>query len=71
MKIRKKGKEFVRTVGGHYLVDLDIHKRFSFDDLDYNIRRIPGVLETGFFIGLADKINVVHNSKIIVKKNRL
>ncbi len=69
--LRKKGSELARTVGGNYLIDLELNKRISFDDLDYKTRQIPGVFETGLFIGQADKIYLVNKNKIEKKADRL
>lgn len=69
--IRTKGKFPVRTVGGNYIIDLELNKQVSFDDLDYKTRQIPGVFETGIFLGQADRIYLVYKSKIIKKGDRL
>jgi len=71
VQVRMKNKEKARTVGGHYILDLQVSQRMSFDDLDYNTRKIPGILETGLFNGLADKVYTVSKSKIIKKADRL
>ncbi|MDD4983684.1 MAG: ribose-5-phosphate isomerase A [Candidatus ainarchaeum sp.] len=70
-KLRKKDGRAVRTVGGNYLIDLELNKSISFDDLEYKTRQIPGVFETGCFLGEADKIYLVHKNKIEKKLDRL
>ncbi len=68
-RIRKKGKkssQLYQTETGHYIVDVEVDKIYSLDDLDYQAKHIPGVLETGLFIGYADRI-ILHNRKIEVK----
>lgn len=61
----EKGKPF-RTETGHYLIDVDIDEIYSLDELEYQAKEVPGVLETGLFIGYADKI-ILHNKTIEVK----
>ena len=39
----------------------------SLDDLEYQTKEIPGVLETGLFIGYADRIVLMDGKKITVK----
>jgi len=70
-QLRKNGKFPVRTVGGNYIIDLELNGRISFDDLDYKTRQIPGVFETGAFLGQADRVYLVNKSKIIKKEDRL
>jgi ribose 5-phosphate isomerase A len=43
------------TESGNYLADVDIRVKFLPEDIDYAAKNIPGVLETGIFIGYADK----------------
>jgi len=52
-----------RTESGHYLIDVDVDDVFSYDDLEFESKAIPGVLEIGLFVGYADKI-ILHGKKI-------
>ena len=45
---------------GQYIVDVDCDHIFSLEDLEYKTKEVPGVLETGLFLGYADKV-VLHN----------
>lgn len=58
------GKKF-KTETGHYVVDVDCDKIFSIEDLEFKAKEIPGVLETGLFLGYADKV-VLHNHRVRV-----
>ena len=54
-----------KTESGNYIADVNIDRIFSLEDVEYKAKEIPGVLETGLFLGYADKI-VIHNKKIRV-----
>lgn len=69
-KLRKNGKNPFKTETNHYIVDVDIDKIYSLDELEFQAKNIPGVLETGLFIGYADRI-IVHKKKGIEVKSRL
>ena len=45
-----------KTETGNYVIDVDVDGIFSYDDLEFETRNIPGVLETGLFLGYADKV---------------
>jgi ribose 5-phosphate isomerase A len=51
---------------GNYFIDLKMDEVYSLDDLDYETKRIPGVLETSLFIGYADRV-LLHGNNITVK----
>jgi ribose 5-phosphate isomerase A len=65
-KLRNKGTAPFMTETGHYVVDVDVDEIYSLEDLEYQAKDIPGVLETGLFIGYADRV-VLHNGKLRVK----
>ncbi len=60
-----KDKPF-RTETGHYLIDVNVDEIYSLEEMEYQAKEVPGVLETGLFIGYADKI-ILHNKTIEVK----
>ncbi|MAG17922.1 MAG: hypothetical protein CL944_00420 [Candidatus Diapherotrites archaeon] len=60
---RMNGKIPFKTETGHYVIEVDIDKIFSYEDLEFEAKNIPGVLETGLFVGFADKI-ITHGKKI-------
>ena len=58
----KKGKPF-KTETGHYVIDVKVDEIYSLEDLEFQAKDIPGVLETGLFIGYADRI-LIHSNKL-------
>lgn len=64
--VRMKGLQPFKTETGHYLIDVECDEIYSLDDLEFQAKTIAGVLETGLFIGYADRI-ILHNDKIEVK----
>jgi len=58
---------FVKTEIGHYLARVTIDKNISLDDFEYHVRNIPGVLETGVFLGLADTIFIYNENENTLK----
>jgi len=60
-----KGKPALSETG-HYFVDIAFDEIYDIDDLDYQLKKIPGVLETSLFIGLADRV-ILHGNNLIVK----
>ncbi|MEK6958987.1 MAG: ribose 5-phosphate isomerase A [archaeon] len=51
---------------GNFFVDVTPDEVYTVDDLDYQAKRIPGVLETSLFVGYADRA-IIHGSTITVK----
>ncbi|MDO8633753.1 MAG: ribose 5-phosphate isomerase A [archaeon] len=64
-RIREDKGRKLKTETGHYIVDVDCDKVFSLEDLEYRAKEVPGVLETGLFLGYADRI-VLHNGRVRV-----
>lgn len=64
---QKYGDEPPKTELGHYIVDVEIDEYLSLEDIDMQARLIPGVLETGLFIGMADRLILVGETDIKVK----
>ncbi|MCD6478958.1 MAG: ribose 5-phosphate isomerase A [Candidatus Diapherotrites archaeon] len=64
-RLKKNGERFV-TESGNYIIDVRFDQIYSLDDLEYDTKKIPGVIETGLFLGCADRI-VLHNDRIKVK----
>ena len=61
---------FVKTEIGHYLARVTLDKNISLDDFEYSVRNIPGVLETGVFIGTADTIFIIEDKGEVKIKTR-
>ena len=68
--LRKKGSQPFKTETNHYIIDVKIDSVYSLDDLEFQAKNIPGVLETGLFIGYADRI-LTHGKKGIEVVSRL
>ncbi len=54
-ELRSEGGEPYATDEGHYIVDCPIPDGVDLDALDVDLRRVPGVVEHGLFVGLADR----------------
>ncbi|MFH1544827.1 MAG: ribose 5-phosphate isomerase A [archaeon] len=66
-KIRMKSEgNYFKTESGNYVIDVLVDSIPSPEDTEYQSKNIPGVIETGLFIGYADRI-ILHNDKIEVK----
>lgn len=70
-KIRMKEEEIFVTDNGNYIVDLHIGKPMNISDVYNKVNRITGVLETGLFINMCNRIIIGTNSgaKIINNSN--
>lgn len=64
--LRKNKEDAVKTETGHYIVDVSIEENFLLEEIEVESKKIPGVLETGIFIGCADKM-LLHNHYIEMK----
>lgn len=52
---KNEGTVFV-TEEGNYIIDLDIHHITDLVELESNLKQIPGIVETGLFLNMADLI---------------
>lgn len=64
--IRQNKGTPVLSETGHYFADIKCDEIYSLEDLDYQAKRIPGVLETSLFLGYADRM-ILHGQNLIVK----
>jgi len=62
-KLREKDGRPFKTETGHYVIDAKVDEIYSLEDLEFQAKDTPGVLETGLFIGYADRV-LLHNGKI-------
>ncbi len=69
-KLQKKGGKPFRTETNHYIINVDIDEIYSMDELEFQSKNVPGVLETGLFIGYADRV-ITHSKKGISVKSRM
>jgi ribose 5-phosphate isomerase A len=54
-ELRSEGGEPYLTDEGHYILDCAIPSASDPDALDGDLRRVPGVVEHGLFVGLAER----------------
>lgn len=54
-----------KTETGNYIIDVEFDKLFNYEELEILTKNIPGVIESGLFVGYADKI-ILHGKKIQV-----
>jgi len=54
-ELRGKGGEPYVTDEGHYIIDCAIPEGSDLNALDVDLRRVPGVVEHGLFVGLAER----------------
>ncbi|NMA44545.1 MAG: ribose-5-phosphate isomerase A [Candidatus Diapherotrites archaeon] len=67
---KEKG-EIVKSETGNYFIDVKADSSiYSIDDLDYQAKKIPGVLETSLFIGFADRA-LLHGENNLIMKSRM
>jgi ribose 5-phosphate isomerase A len=62
----EKGKVY-RTETNNLLVDVLVDKVYDLDEIEIESKRIPGVLETGLFIGYADTLILKKDDSFEVK----
>ncbi len=60
-----RGKPF-KTETNHYVIDVKVDEIYSLEDLEFQAKDVPGVLETGLFIGYADRV-LLHNHGLQMK----
>jgi len=63
---RKAGETPAKTESGNYIIDVLTDSIPSPEEFEYQAKEIPGVLETGLFVGYADRI-ILCDGKIEVK----
>jgi ribose 5-phosphate isomerase A len=54
--LRKTNGKVFKTESDNYLADVQVDGIVSMEDLNYQAKEIPGVIETGLFIGYADRV---------------
>ena len=69
-KIRMQGNEPALSETGNNFIDVEFDEVYSLNDLEYQAKNIPGVLETSLFIGFADRV-LLHNEEKVLVKSRM
>jgi ribose 5-phosphate isomerase A len=65
-KLRMNGNKAVISETGHLFADVIFDQIYSLEDIDYEAKRIPGVLETSLFMGYADRV-ILYGANLTVK----
>lgn len=65
----QKGRP-LKTETGNYLIDLVVDSVYSLGDIEIETKRVPGVIETGLFLGYADTV-VLRKGESFTIKSRL
>ena len=63
----RKQESITKTESGNYIIDVLTDSIPSPEEFEYQAKEIPGVLETGLFMGYADRILLYNKGKIEVK----
>jgi ribose 5-phosphate isomerase A len=66
-KLRRTQNRIYKTESNNYVVDVEINRIHNLHDLEHAGKDIPGVLETGLFLGYADTVMLAGKEKITVK----
>lgn len=70
-KFRMKGEERFVTDGNHFIIDLDLKTIENAVKLDKFLKQLTGVVETGLFCGIAEKVIVGKRGSVeILEKKR-
>lgn len=56
--LRKSGEELYKTDSGNYIIDLHLNEIKNPVNLEIELNLLPGVVENGLFINIADKVLV-------------
>ena len=68
--IRKQDASYYTTDERNYIVDIDILGRVDLAQLNTTIIEIPGVVETGLFLDLADMVLVGQGQEVLEYRNK-
>lgn len=65
--LRQRAGQVFRTEAGHYIVDLHLGPIRNPADLEIRLNQIPGVVETGLFVGRTNVLIVGTTDEVIVR----
>jgi len=63
--LKQNGEPLLSETGNHFL-QVQVDEIYDVDDIEFQAKKIPGVLETSLFIGYADRV-LLHGSTITMK----
>jgi len=64
--LRMQDSRPFKTETNHYIIDAKVDEIYSLEELEFQAKEIPGVLETGLFLGYADRV-LLHNGSLQMK----
>ena len=70
VSIRMDGEGSFITDGGHYILDCEFGRIEDPPGLEREILCIPGVVECGLFVGLADRVVIGHDDGTVETRSR-
>ena len=62
-----RGPEVFETDNGNYILDCDFDGIEDVAEMEKRIKIIPGVIESGLFIGLADRVIIGYDDHVEVR----
>ena len=65
--LRMRGSEVFETDNGNYILDCDFDGIEDVAEMEKRIKIIPGVIESGLFIGLADRVIIGYDDHVEVR----
>ncbi|MBT2695446.1 ribose-5-phosphate isomerase RpiA [Bacillus sp. ISL-55] len=68
-KLRLNGNQPFITDNGNYILDCDFKKIESPQELEKQLNMIPGVVENGLFVNMADRLITIENGELVEKTN--
>lgn len=66
-KLRLNGNQPFITDNGNYILDCDFKLIESPEELEWQLNMIPGVVENGLFVNMADKLITIENGVLVEK----
>jgi len=69
--VRKVNGRFFKTESDNFLADVQVEEIVSMEDLNFQAKEIPGVIETGLFTGYADRALLYDERSGIEMKSRM
>jgi ribose 5-phosphate isomerase A len=70
-KLREKDGNPFLTDNGNYIIDSSFQEINHPKELEQNLNLIPGVVDNGLFVGLADAVITIIDKKLVTKVRRL
>lgn len=62
----KKNGEPMLSETGHHFIRVNVDNIYPIEDIEFQAKKIPGVLETSLFIGFADRV-LLHGNNLVMK----